>query len=242
MHVAPTRSGPGPSTQHRVVADVAPSLCFASTRDATGVPRASRLLLIGPVCTPRFYRPTSGARMEAVRIRPEWSRTLLRADLRDHVDGIDDMRHINRLFGERLLDQLRATRTSTEAVDTLVGALTSDIPRRRETGAGLAHEALWSLRSQDFGRPLRDLATDLGVSSRHLRRVVGRTAGSSPRRCRRVERFLRLVREADELAEPSWVDLAVGHGYADQAHLIRESRAFSGVTPTVLHAERRNEV
>jgi AraC-like DNA-binding protein len=37
----------------------------------------------------------------------------------------------------------------------------------------------------------------------------------------------------------SLVDLAASAGYADQAHLSREARALSGLTPSVLLAERR---
>jgi AraC-like DNA-binding protein len=47
------------------------------------------------------------------------------------------------------------------------------------------------------------------------------------------------VRVADAEPEPAWADLAYDAGYYDQAHLIREVRALSGLTPVRLHAERR---
>jgi aminopeptidase len=49
----------------------------------------------------------------------------------------------------------------------------------------------------------------------------------------------RLVRRADASEHPAWAALARDCGFYDQAHLIREVRAFAGVTPTQLHAERR---
>jgi YesN/AraC family two-component response regulator len=35
---------------------------------------------------------------------------------------------------------------------------------------------------------------------------------------------------------PGWAEIAREAGYADQAHLIREFRAFAGTTPTALAA------
>jgi AraC-like DNA-binding protein len=236
VHVAPAAPA---CTDHRVVADVAPSLCFQCSRDATGRPTTGRLLMIGPVWTPRRYRPAPGARMEAVRLKPEWCRALLGADPGEHGDSLDDFRGVDRAFGGRLLDRLSLTRTSGEALKLLAGAVKG---RRADanptTPLGLAHAALETVRTGPATPRLVEIAEDLGVTSRHLRRVVGEHAGSSPRRFARVQRFLRFLRDADAAPHPVWADLAATHGYADQAHLIRETRALSGVTPATLHAER----
>ncbi len=58
--------------------------------------------------------------------------------------------------------------------------------------------------------------------------------GVTPKRFARVARFQRFLHSIDSGA--SWVDLALRHGYADQAHAIREFRAFSGTTPTTYRA------
>ncbi len=44
----------------------------------------------------------------------------------------------------------------------------------------------------------------------------------------------------DALASAStpWAGLAAEHGFADQAHLVREVRALAGVTPSALVRER----
>ncbi len=61
----------------------------------------------------------------------------------------------------------------------------------------------------------------------------------SPKLAARLIRFDRVVRAADAEPEPAWADLAYDAGYYDQAHLIREVRALSGLTPVRLHAERQ---
>ena len=55
----------------------------------------------------------------------------------------------------------------------------------------------------------------------------------------RAERPFR--RAADSLARPPWARLAYEFGYADQAHLINESRALVGHTPAMIHRARRAE-
>lgn len=238
VHVAPVTGAP---SEHRVVTDVAPSLVFESIRDDAGEPHGGRVLLIGPVWTPRIYRPKPGVRMEGVRIKPEWSRAVIGAALSDHGDGIDDLVEIDRSLGGPLLDRLQRTRTTAQAFAVLGRAITMNLPASPGRDEQLAHAALESIRGQQSPAPLEHLASDLGITSRHLRRVVTALAGSSPRRFGRVNRFLRVLVDADAVPDPDWVGLAADHGYADQAHLIREARALSGLTPTVLHAERRAE-
>jgi AraC-like DNA-binding protein len=45
-------------------------------------------------------------------------------------------------------------------------------------------------------------------------------------------RFDRVLRRLDQPGPPQWELLAADAGYADQAHLVREFRTFTGGTPT----------
>jgi AraC-like DNA-binding protein len=76
------------------------------------------------------------------------------------------------------------------------------------------------------------LGADLGVSERQLRRRFADAVGYGPKTLARVlrfQRFLALARSGDELAR-----LALSAGYADQAHLTRETRRLAGRTPREL--------
>jgi AraC-like DNA-binding protein len=48
----------------------------------------------------------------------------------------------------------------------------------------------------------------------------------------RQTRVCALAAEAMGTAAPSWASLAVKYGYADQAHLAREFRELTGLTPS----------
>ncbi|MFJ2899385.1 helix-turn-helix domain-containing protein [Streptomyces sp. NPDC087218] len=83
------------------------------------------------------------------------------------------------------------------------------------------------------------VAAELGWSRRYLTERFRGEVGLSPKTFARVLRF----EHAHELAtahEPlSWSDVAAVSGYADQAHLARDWREFTGRPPTVW---RRGEV
>lgn len=74
-----------------------------------------------------------------------------------------------------------------------------------------------------------DVASELAVSERHLRRLVSAEVGYGPKRLGRVLRLRRAltrVRAGVELAE-----VAHAGGYADQAHFTNDCRALAGVAP-----------
>ncbi|HJZ09287.1 MAG TPA: helix-turn-helix domain-containing protein, partial [Trebonia sp.] len=80
-----------------------------------------------------------------------------------------------------------------------------------------------------------DIAGQVGLSERQLRRRVHAAAGYGPKTLQRVLRFRRFVRMLDAAGEPpDLASAAVQAGYADQAHLTRECSALSGLTPAAL--------
>jgi AraC-like DNA-binding protein len=235
------------TTAHRVVPDPAVSLCLTGARDAIG-PGASRLLLIGPVAHARMFAPEPGSCMTAVRIKLEWCRSLLGVAPREHEDGEDPYALALPSLGRPLEDRLVRTRTPDEALRVLVEFLRARAAAAQDARRGPFRPAPTPVRlGMEMLRTgvgqLRPgaLSAPLGVTDRHLRRVIVAETGISPRRFARVQRFHALLRDADRAATPGWAALAARHGYADQSHLIRELQALAGVTPGRLLAERRAE-
>jgi AraC-like DNA-binding protein len=85
-----------------------------------------------------------------------------------------------------------------------------------------------------------ELADDVGLSVRQLRRRCHAAVGYGPKTLQRVLRFQRFVRLIDAPAGPPDLAAAAAQsGYADQAHLSRECVALSGLTPVGLARLRR---
>jgi AraC-like DNA-binding protein len=113
----------------------------------------------------------------------------------------------------------------------------------RRAPSSLVESAVSALRDGEHPRVDR-VAADAGCSPRHLSRLFSAAVGTSPRTYARLSRFARVVAhlrgvDATRAAVP-WARFAAELGFADQPHLAREVRHFSGMTPAVL--ARRLEV
>jgi methylphosphotriester-DNA--protein-cysteine methyltransferase len=71
------------------------------------------------------------------------------------------------------------------------------------------------------------VASDLGVSERHLHRRVTAAVGYGPKTLARVARLRRLA----SLPDSPLADRAHAAGYASQAHMNDEVRRLTGLTP-----------
>ncbi len=87
--------------------------------------------------------------------------------------------------------------------------------------------------------PIEEIAADLAVSREHLTREMTRIVGLTPRVLARLLRMRRLLAGIDVHGSIGWRHLAADLGWYDQAHLIRDFRRHTGVTPSqYLEAQR----
>jgi methylphosphotriester-DNA--protein-cysteine methyltransferase len=75
------------------------------------------------------------------------------------------------------------------------------------------------------------IAETIGISHKHLLREFDRCVGLTPKLFARLCAFQRVIQSVGQKAEVDWAGTAAMCGYHDQAHLIHEFRAFSGLTP-----------
>lgn len=86
------------------------------------------------------------------------------------------------------------------------------------------------------------LADSVGLSLRQLERQFQAQVGMTPKFLARVSRFEATAQELYRERKPSFTSLAYERGYADQAHLSREFRAFAALSPGSFAAEARDFV
>jgi AraC-like DNA-binding protein len=75
-----------------------------------------------------------------------------------------------------------------------------------------------------------ELAKQYSISPRHLRRIFKAETGISPKYYARLKRF-EFTWFCANSGKFNWREFTGAHGFYDQAHLIREFKAFSGITP-----------
>ncbi|MDQ0314697.1 helix-turn-helix domain-containing protein [Amorphus orientalis] len=94
-------------------------------------------------------------------------------------------------------------------------------------------EIAWAFAALDASHGsarIAALSADLGWSRRHFISRFRTEIGMSPKTVARLLRFAHAQRIARSTGT-AWADTAAAAGYADQAHLIRDFREFSGLTP-----------
>lgn len=145
----------------------------------------------------------------------------------------------------RLRERLLEARDADARLDVLETVLLERLSRskRRDRHPAVA----WALAEVDR-RPdaatIANLTARLGIDRRRFLTLFRDEVGLGPKRYARVRRFQEVMGRA-EGRHVEWADVALSCGYFDQAHLIRDFRAFSGLTPLAWMAQRaehRNHV
>jgi AraC-like DNA-binding protein len=198
---------------------------------------ADRGFLIGPHDQPIVNEPLGetfcvGIVTTPVGCRPAFG--LRPATLRSRV--VDLLQAWPRALGLRR--ELAACRTPAEALDVVEATLRT--PETFDCEAFARCEAAVRQLSAEPTRLVTDIATGLGVSHGHLDRLFVEQVGLSPRTLARILRMRRLLEEIDVHGSVGWADKAAELGWFDQAHLIRDFKRHTGVTPAQYVAAQRS--
>ncbi len=155
---------------------------------------------------------TGGTRVHGVRLRPEAVGPAFRssgAALRNVTVDADDV------FGAREAARLADRRR----IDRWIGSIVPD----DRTAAAVRLLA---------SHTVAETAERLGITDRHLRRVLLNDVGLAPKPYQRVLRLRRFLAAAE--TRPDIAAAAAAAGYVDQSHLTRETHALAGQTPAQL--------
>lgn len=198
-----------------------------------------RGFLIGPHDRPIVNEPTAETHCAGVVLRPAACHVVLGlapCAFRGTVVELDH--HWPRAVAVRA--RLGALVDDPEALLREFARLLAD--HLDPAGAGYERCARTAaLIETDPGRPIADVAADVGWSHAHLVRQFARVVGLPPRGLAAILRTRRLLADLDVYADVPWGELAVRHGWYDQSHLIRDFTRHTGVTPAAyVRAQRRH--
>jgi len=162
---------------------------------------------------------------------------LAQSDLEGRTVSLDDILGAQgRLFAAELHD----APGWPERFALLDDFLGKRILAAREPNANVRE--VWQALSASHGAAsITALAETTGVSRRHLAKLFRAEIGATPKTMARILRFEHARNLAHHVPRLSWADLAYEAGYADQAHLAREFKELSGMTPQELLRRDRVE-
>lgn len=185
--------------------------------------------VVGELTRFLLLQPTGVVAVMGVRFRPRGAYRFLPFSLSDFTDGTVPTCDVWGHKGTYLEDAVLAARNNTQrqqlVEDFLLRQLVNTTPRPRFEAA-----VKEIIRSRGQTRVF-EVANGVGWSSRQLEREFRSGVGLSPKAFARIMRFQNLLRLVGEGSLREWTSLALEGGYADQPHMVREFREFSGHTP-----------
>ncbi|RRI05975.1 AraC family transcriptional regulator [Mesorhizobium tamadayense] len=194
-----------------------------------------RFRIAGPDKEPQIEKPPAGTVIIGFRFRSGAAAGWLGVPAGEIVGGRLDLGELRGTRARELLGRIKAA-------PDLAGMV-----RQLENVVGMhteGRDALDPLMGRAFhvidqGLPpetplIPFLLRRLNMSERTLRRRFEDAFGYGPKTLDRILRFHRFRRLQQKARDASTAVLAIEAGYADQAHLIRESRRLTGVTPSAL--------
>jgi len=166
-----------------------------------------------------------------------WSRTDLLIDaLGSSSEPHETLLRLERHLVQRLLRP--TTATVSFASSSATGMRRPLDPRsHRDTSGGCFVEprVVAAERLLRQGCPVGEVASTLGVDRRRLGGEFRQSVGYGLKYFSRISRFEHTIAVLRQPDAPGLATIAAELGYADQAHLTREFKAFSGLTPSTLH-------
>jgi AraC-like DNA-binding protein len=165
-----------------------------------------------------------------VRLRAGGAWPILGIPLREFTDQVLELETI---FGREMAD-LRDQLSEASDDDTRFDLLESWLARRLRSRMLPTRSVTYALRAIQGGLDavrIGRIADTIGISHKHLLREFDRCVGLTPKLFARLCAFQRVIQCVGQKTDVDWAGTAARCGYHDQAHLIHEFRAFSGLTP-----------
>jgi AraC-like DNA-binding protein len=210
---------------HRVLPDGCMDLLFDFS--ALGSQRAS---VIGTMTRPLTFTTTGPVDLFGVRFRPGGLSRFMTLNAAELTDAQADLTNFWGPLAEEIWHRL-ADANPTKRMSLLQEILRKRGNQRPQTDPYL-HHCVTRIEEARGSARIDDLENSTGLSGRQLERKFARALGVSPKTFARIVRFKAVAAAVASSDPPTWVQLANDFEFADQPHLAREFKAFSGLRPT----------
>ncbi len=175
--------------------------------------------------------------MVGIRFRPGGAYPFFRFPISELSESVTELD----LIWGRLVDEIREELHATESPDDrllrLESFLLGQVQRSLEPNRLITYAVNQLQQSPQF-LAIRDLASTIGITQKHLISQFEKVVGLRPKSFARVCKFQKVVNLIEQQDEIEWSAIALDCGYYDQAHFIKEFHTFSGVNPSTYVTQR----
>jgi AraC-like DNA-binding protein len=186
-------------------------------------------LLAGPYSRSFHIDPSESTAVIGVLFRPGTARIFFPVAAHELHNTDIALSELNPGEADRLLNDVCSA--TGELAQFLV--LERYLNRKLKTAAAIHPAVRYAVEqlSRDYGVRVRQIQLDTGLSHTRFIQLFDEHVGLTPKLFYRVRRFRTLLEFIEKRMPVNWAEVATDCGYFDQAHLIRDFRAFAGITP-----------
>ena len=177
------------------------------------------------------------ASMIGIRFRPGGAYPFFRFPISELSEFVTDLDLVWGSLLNDIRDQLLEIPTVDGKLRRLEVFLLNQTQRALEPNR-LISFAVYQLQHSPQFLAIRDLASTIGVTQKHLISQFERVVGLRPKSFARVCKFQKVLHLVEQQQEIEWAKVAVDCGYYDQAHFIKEFQTFSGLNPSTYLSSR----
>ena len=143
----------------------------------------------------------------------------------------DQLFEIDQLWGRDgavLRERLLEARTPRAKLQVLETVLLEHLAPSQQSDLAIPLAAC----ALERGISVSEVTSRLGMLPKTFVRRFRQHVGLAPKRFSRVRRLQRVLRSMSAANSVDWAAIAAEHGYTDQAHLIHDFRALTGIVPS----------
>jgi AraC-like DNA-binding protein len=186
-------------------------------------------LLAGPYSRSFHIDPSESTAVLGVLFRPGAARMFFPVAAHELHNTDIALSDLNPLEADRLLNDVCSA--IDERAQFMV--LENYLNRKLKSAAAIHPAVKYAVEhlSRDSGIRVRQIQLNTGLSHTRFIQLFHEHVGLTPKLFHRVRRFGMLLARMEKSTPMNWAEVASDCGYFDQAHLIRDFRAFTDLTP-----------
>lgn len=185
---------------------------------------------IGPHSRSFFIKAKGHSRFISVKFYPGRFRFFLGFPANEILDKSTPLSYIWGSQATRLFQKLMSSSSFEEMVFWMDRAFLTLVLNQSLKRQAM-DELVDIIYQSDDQVVVKNLATHIDLSNRQMERKFLEIVGFTVKRFCRIRRFNQVLGSLKLQDVNNWADIAVNNGFADQAHLIREFKYFTGKSP-----------